>query len=259
MYGLLCTIYIAKRYFFMTEKEIRIQEDEQMTEAVIFDLDGSMVDSMWIWRDIDIEYLGKFGISLPENLQACIEGMSFGETAAYFKERFKLPDSLDEIKADWNCMARDKYANEVPVKEGVKELLDYCKENGIKAGIATSNSRELVETLVGAHRFGAYFDCIMTACDVSKGKPAPDIYLAVARELGVSPENCLVFEDIIPGIQAGLSAGMKVCAVYDRYSEHQDEEKRRMADYYTYHFTELIEEGIISGTKAAGERILTEC
>lgn len=223
-----------------------------MTEAVIFDLDGSMVDSMWVWKDIDIEYLGKFGIALPENLQACIEGMSFGETAAYFKNRFGLPDTIEEIKADWNRMARDKYALEVPVKEGVTELLEYCKAHGIKAGIATSNSRELVETLVNAHHLESCFDCIMTACDVSRGKPAPDIYLAVAGELGVSPENCLVFEDIIPGIQAGLSAGMKVCAVYDRYSEHQDEEKRRMADYYTRHFTELIEERIIVGPKGSG-------
>ena len=70
-----------------------------MIEAVIFDLDGSMVDSMWIWRSIDIEYLGKFGITLPDNLQACIEGMSFSETAAYFKERFDLPDDLETINS----------------------------------------------------------------------------------------------------------------------------------------------------------------
>lgn len=227
-----------------------------MTEAVIFDLDGSMVDSMWIWRDIDIEYLGRFGIALPENLQACIEGMSFSETAAYFKNRFQLPCTSEEIKSDWNRMARDKYTHEVPIKEGVPELLEYCKANGIKVGIATSNSRELVEALVNAHHFASYFDCIMTACDVSKGKPAPDIYLAVAEALCVAPENCLVFEDIIPGIQAGLAAGMKVCAVYDRYSEHQDEEKRRIADYYTYHFRELTEEGIIVGPKAG---ICAEC
>lgn len=227
-----------------------------MTEAVIFDLDGSMVDSMWIWRDIDIEYLGKFGIDLPENLQSCIEGMSFGETAAYFKERFDLPDTIDEIKADWNRMARDKYAFEVPVKEGVMELLEYCKANGIKVGIATSNSRELVETLVKSHQIEPYFNCIMTACDVSRGKPAPDIYLAVAKALQVTPENCLVFEDIIPGIQSGLSAGMRVCAVYDKYSEHQDEEKHRIADYYTEHFTELIDERIIVGPKAAKEQLI---
>lgn len=217
-----------------------------MIEAVIFDLDGSMVDSMWIWRSIDIEYLGKFGIPLPDNLQACIEGMSFSETAAYFKARFSLPDDLDTIKADWNRMARDKYACEVPVKEGVKELLSYCKEHGIKTGIATSNSRELVESVVRAHQMESCFGCIMTACEVEKGKPAPDIYLAVADKLAVNPENCLVFEDIIPGIQAGKAAGMQVCAVYDKYSEYQDREKRELADYYTYGFRELIEEGVLA-------------
>ena len=217
-----------------------------MIEAVIFDLDGSMVDSMWIWRSIDIEYLGKFGITLPDNLQACIEGMSFSETAAYFKERFDLPDDLETIKADWNRMAKDKYAHEVPVKEGVKELLAYCKEHGIKAGIATSNSRELVESVVRAHQMESCFGWIMTACEVEKGKPAPDIYLAVAEKLAVKPENCLVFEDIIPGIQAGKAAGMQVCAVYDKYSEYQDMEKHMLADYYTYRFRELIEEGVLA-------------
>ena len=217
-----------------------------MIEAVIFDLDGSMVDSMWMWRAIDIEYLGRFGITLPENLQACIEGMSFSETAVYFKERFNLPDDLDTIKADWNRMAWDKYTYEVPVKDGVTELLQYCMDHGIKVGIATSNSRELVENVVKARHLDQYFDCIMTGCDVAKGKPAPDIYLAVARELNVSPENCLVFEDIIPGIQAGKAAGMRVCAVYDKYSEHQDAEKRTLADYYTYHFKELMEDGILT-------------
>ncbi|MCH5262317.1 MAG: HAD family phosphatase [Lachnospiraceae bacterium] len=217
-----------------------------MLEAVIFDLDGSMVDSMWMWRAIDIEYLGRFGIELPENLQACIEGMSFSETAVYFKERFRLPDDLDTIKADWNQMAWDKYTYEVPVKEGVTELLQYCMNHGIKVGIATSNSRELVENVVKARHLDQYFDCIMTGCDVAKGKPAPDIYLAVAKELNVSPGNCLVFEDIIPGIQAGKAAGMRVCAVYDKYSEHQDEEKHRLADYYTYHFKELLEDGILT-------------
>lgn len=216
-----------------------------MIEAVIFDLDGSMVDSMWIWRSIDIEYLGRFGIALPDNLQACIEGMSFSETAAYFKERFGLPVDLETIKADWNHMAGDKYAHEVPVKDGVRELLSYCTAHGIKVGIATSNSRHLVENVVRAHRLESYFDCIMTACEVEKGKPAPDIYLAVAKELAVDPRNCLVFEDIVPGIQAGKAAGMQVCAVYDEYSEHQDREKRALADYYTVHFTELIESGIV--------------
>lgn len=218
-----------------------------MIKAVIFDLDGSMVDSMWIWRAIDIEYLGRFGIALPDKLQADIEGMSFSETAAYFKKRFALPDDLEQIKTDWNHMAFEKYEREVPLKKGVLELLDYCKAQNILLGIATSNSRQLVETVVRAHHLESYFNCIMTACEVEKGKPAPDIYLAVADALQVDPAKCLVFEDIVPGIQAGLAAGMLVCAVYDQYSAYQDEEKRRLADYYTYEFKELIENGIFTG------------
>ncbi len=219
-----------------------------MIKAVIFDLDGSMVDSMWMWRTIDIDYLGRFNIELPEDLQSCIEGMSFSETAAYFKKRFQIPDDIEKIKADWNQMAWDKYTYEVPLKEGVLDFLEYCKGKGVKMGIATSNSRKLVENIISVHRLERYFTCIMTGCDVEKGKPSPDIYLAVAKELSVEPEDCLVFEDIIPGIMAGKAAGMQVCAVYDEYSRHQDEDKRRLADYYTYHFRELTEEhGIFAG------------
>ena len=221
-----------------------------MIKAVIFDLDGSMVDSMWVWKSIDVEYLAQFGIVLPDSLQEDIGGMSFSETAAYFKERFHIPDEIDTIKADWNRMAWDKYTNEVPVKAGVVELLEYCASHGIKAGIATSNSRELVENVVKVHHLDKYFGCIMTGCEVAKGKPAPDIYLEVAKRLAVAPQDCLVFEDIIEGIQAGKAAGMKVCAVHDRYSEYQDARKRQLADYYTYDFRELIEDGILAARVA---------
>ncbi len=217
-----------------------------MIEAVIFDLDGSLVDSMWVWKRIDVEYLGKFGILLPDDLQACIEGKSFSETAAYFKERFRIPDELDTIKADWNRMAWDKYTHEVPLKEGVRELLAHCKAHGIRMGIATSNSRALVENVVAVHHLEEFFTCIMTGCDVAKGKPSPDIYLAVAAALDVKPEKCLVFEDIIPGIMSGRAAGMKVCAVHDKYSEYQEAGKRELADYYTYDFRELTQNGILT-------------
>lgn len=209
-------------------------------EAVIFDLDGSLVDSMWMWREIDIEYLGRFGIELPENLQNEIEGMSFSETAVYFKNRFDIPDSLEQMKADWNQMAWDKYTNDVPLKPGIEEFLKGCKEHNIKLGIATSNSRELVDNIVNVHGLDNYFDCIMTACEVSKGKPAPDIYLAVAENLQVKPENCLVFEDIIPGIMAGKNAGMKVCAVEDEYSINDRAAKQEVADYYVEDFNGLF-------------------
>lgn len=211
-------------------------------KAVIFDLDGSLVDSMWMWRDIDIEYLGKFGIELPSDLQRRIEGMSFSETAVYFKEFFSIPDSIEQMKEDWNRMAWDKYLHEVPLKEGVHEFLTECRERGILLGIATSNSRQLVENIADVHGLHNFFQCIITGCEVERGKPAPDIYLKVAQILNVTPCKCLVFEDIVPGIQAGKSAGMRVCAVEDDYSIDSTDAKKALADYYITTFRGLWNE-----------------
>lgn len=209
-------------------------------DTVIFDLDGSLVDSMWMWEKIDMEYLARFGLTPPADLSDAIEGFSFTETALYFKERFSLDDPVEKIKNDWNEMARQKYLCEVPLKRGVIELLAFCREQRIKLGIATSNSRELVDSVADALGLKRYFSCIMTSCEVSRGKPWPDIYLAVAGKLDARPENCLVFEDVLAGIRAGKAAGMRVCAVDDPHSVHQEEEKRKAADYYVYDFLELL-------------------
>ena len=209
-------------------------------KAVIFDLDGTLVDSMWMWKDIDIEYLGKHGIDLPSDLQSKIEGMSFSETAIYFKDRFQLPDSLEEIKSEWNDMARDKYSNSVPLKEGVKEFLEYLTKQNIKTGIATSNSRELAELVLKKLGINDYFNSVRTSCEVDKGKPSPGIYLLVANDLGVMPEECLVFEDVIHGIMAGKNANMTVCAIYDDFSKAETEKKIELSDYYINNYFELI-------------------
>lgn len=209
-------------------------------DAVIFDLDGTLVDSMRIWRDIDVEYLGRYKIALPETLQSEIEGMSFTETAYYFKERFQLEDSVDTIKNDWNEMTRYKYINEVPLKNGVREFLELCSKRNLKLAIASSNSIELIKGILTAHNIVHYFSIIKSACDVGKGKPAPDIYLKVAEELNTEPHKCLVFEDIIPGIMAGKAAGMVVCAIEDAYSTQQREEKIKMADYFIEDYFQLV-------------------
>lgn len=212
----------------------------QDIDAVIFDLDGTLVDSMWIWKKIDIEYLGRFGIAYQEDLQPSIEGMSFSETAHYFKERFAIPDSIEKIKSDWNEMTREKYKNEVPLKPGALAFMKRCRERGLLLGIATSNSRELVEEVADSLSFRPYFDVVKTACEVEKGKPARDIYLAVARELGVEPSRCMVFEDIVPGIMAGRQAGMQVCAVEDDYSLQKKQEKEALADYYIHDYHDIL-------------------
>lgn len=195
---------------------------------------------MWMWRAIDVEYLARFGVECPENLQKEIEGMSFTETAAYFKIRFKLEASLDEIKEDWVQMALGKYQKEVPLKPGARAFLDYIEDHGMAAGIATSNGRAMVDAVLDSLDIRRYFRVVATACEVAAGKPAPDIYLNVAGRLQVDPQDCVVFEDVPAGIQAGKRAGMTVFAVEDAFSLDMKEEKKQLADYYIRDYFELL-------------------
>ncbi len=209
-------------------------------KAVIFDLDGTLVDSMWVWTSIDIEYLGSRNFKVPVEMQREIEGMSFTEVAVYFKDRFGLPESIDEIKGTWQRMAMDKYSHEVQLKPGVAQFLPYLKERGIRMGVASSNALELIEAVLKNRGVRDYFSCIITSCEVNKGKPAPDVYLAAAARLETDPADCLVFEDIIPGIMAGKNAGMAVCAVADTYSRPQEDEKRACADYFIRSYEQVM-------------------
>ncbi len=209
-------------------------------KAIIFDVDGTIADSMWIWKQIDIEYLARFHCPLPDDLQKNIEGMSFLETARYFQKHFPITDSVEKMMSDWNEMAANKYRYEVKLKSGVKQFLDKCVTNNILLGVATSNSSELFEYFLEAQNLQKYFDVVITGSDGLKGKPAPDMYIEVAKRLNVRPSECLVFEDILPGIMAGKKAGMKVCAVEDLYSIDVTKEKIKLADYYIKSFEEIL-------------------
>lgn len=208
-------------------------------DAVIFDLDGTLYDSMWMWESIDIEFLGSFGLAMPDDLQECIEGMSFSETAVYFKQRFNIPWTLDEIKSKWNEMAMDKYGHEVSLKKGAGEFVRKLKDRGIPMAIASSNSRQLIDVVLKSSRMMDYFDAVVISCEVPHGKPAPDVYLLAAERLHAEPTRCIVFEDIVPGIVGGKAAGMRVCGVEDEYSLQCREEKQALADEYIIDFDEI--------------------
>ncbi len=209
-------------------------------KGIIFDLDGTMVDSMWMWRQIDNEFMAAHGLDMTDELEEAIEGMSFRETAEYFVRTYPLKESVDELMDIWVDMAIHKYRYEVPLKPGMAEFLLEMKRRGIRMGIATSNARILLDAVAQAHGLYEYMDAILTANEVKRGKPAPDVFLAVADKLDLDPADCLVFEDISQGIRAGLAAGMKVCAVSDEYSRAQDAQKRALAHYYIDSYAQVL-------------------
>ena len=209
-------------------------------KAVIFDLDGSLVDSMWVWIHVDKIFMEKYNITPPTDYHKAIEGMSYTETAQYFVDTFPTLDlTVDEIKDEWTNMTKDLYKNDVCLKEGAFEFLETMRRDGVQLGIATSNSRELAETVLRSLRILHYFASIRTSCEVEAGKPAPDVYLKVAEDIGVRPQNCLVFEDVPKGIEAGKKAGMTVCAVDDEFSRHLDAEKKLLADYFIHDYSDI--------------------
>lgn len=209
-------------------------------EAAIFDLDGTLIDSMGMWGEIDIEYLERFGIEVPENLQRDLEGLRFTEVAEYFKERFGITDSVEEIGQTWIDMAEYKYRHDIPLKPGAKELIRKMAKNGVRMAIASSNHLRLIEEILRIHGISEYFDVITTCDDVTASKPEPDVYLYTAKKLGTAPSSCLVFEDIPIGIRSGKRAGMTVAAVYDTYSENVRDQKEKEADFFIQDFYELL-------------------
>lgn len=210
-------------------------------KAIIFDLDGTLFDSMLVWRDIDIEFLNEYGfvVDYPA-LQKDIEGCSMYETALYFINRFHLTESAEELIDIWNKKAVDKYTNEILPKPFAIDFINKLYENSYKLAVGSSNSRYLIEAVLEAHDILDKIDVIVTSDEVKKGKPEPDVYLMAAEKLGESPSDCIVFEDLLAGIEAGSRAGMSTCAIWDFYSKNDWDEKILKADYHINDYSEVI-------------------
>jgi len=211
-------------------------------EAVIFDLDGTLINSMGIWLQVDKEYLQKRNIPVPDDLFEDVpEGNSFNEICLYFKEKFELPDSIEEIAAEWTEMVAHHYKTDIKLKPGAHELLDFLNANNIKMAIGTSNSKYLAETVLKANGVLEYFDSIVAGCEEIKGKPFPDIFLKAAEELNVEPAKCLVIEDTLLGVQAAHNGGMDAFAIFDNNETHDSEKLKTEADFYAENFNSILD------------------
>ena len=215
-------------------------------KAAIFDLDGTLINSMSLWDQIDIDYLTSKNIPVPDDLNDEISHLSFNQVAVYFKERFKLEDSLDDIKNTWNTMAYNHYSSDITLKDGVVEFLDFLKKSNIKIGLATSNSTELLEASLKFNKIYDYFDAITITDEVSIGKHEPDVYLLAAKKLNVKPEECIVFEDILPAVKGAKKAGMKVIAVEDECSILDKDDIIKNSDGFINNFRVLIPQNDIA-------------
>ena len=209
-------------------------------KAVIFDLDGTLIDSMGVWAKIDEEYLSSFGHEVPDNLQEEITHLTLTETANYFKVKFNIADEIHTILDTWHKMALEHYSHNIKLKDNVIPFLDSLKKKNIKTALATSNSVPLLEATLKNNGIYEYFDAITTTEEVKKSKDNPDIYLLSAKKLNVLPEDCLVFEDIVQAVIGAKKAGMTVYAIYDKSSENQKDELVKLSDKYILGYDELI-------------------
>ncbi|MGI6621234.1 MAG: HAD family hydrolase [Bacillota bacterium] len=209
-------------------------------EAAIFDLDGTLLDSMGVWHEIDIEFLGRRGIDVPGEYISAVNSKGFRETAEFTIEYFNLDVTPEELMDEWFETAVDKYSRKVRLKPSAREYLIFLKEHGIKLGTATSLPRMLAEPALKNNRIYHLFDAFTTTDEAGRSKEYPDVYLLAAKRLGVPPGNCIVFEDILPGIKAVRAAGMRPYGVYDKSSEHHRDEIKALSEIYIRDFGEIL-------------------
>ena len=210
-------------------------------KAAIFDLDGTLVDSMYVWEKVDNDFLTQRGIPVTQEYIDNVRCMFFETAAKYTIETYHLSESVEQIVQIWLNMARHEYEFNVKTKHGVQKYLEYLKSKNIKLGVATSSNPYLTQPVLEHNGLLQYFDTICYTSQVGKDKQFPDIYLYTAKKLRAMPSECVVFEDIAEGIGSAKKAGMQTVAVYDSASENQSDILKEIADKYIFDFSEMLE------------------
>ena len=209
-------------------------------KGVIFDLDGTILDSMDIWKEIDVKFLGRRGLEVPDDYFRNIAPLGFDGAAAYTIERFGFPETPEQIIEEWYQMAVDAYAKEVELKPFAKEYLLFLKEQGVKLGIATSCETQMFLPALERNGILGLFESYTTVREVPRGKEFPDIYERQAEKMGLLPGECAVFEDILKAVQGANDGGFYTVGVFDLHSAYEWGEIKKQANKFIYSYEELI-------------------
>lgn len=208
--------------------------------AAIFDLDGTLIDSMGAWHEADVQFLTRRGLPLEQDYFDLIKAMPFAVAADYTIERYKLSDKPEEVIAEWRGYVRDEYDNHIPLKEGAIEYLEHLKSRGIKIALATSNELPLCQGALRRLGIDKYTDSMTFTHEAARPKSFPDVYLLAAERLGAPVDKTAVFEDAFVGVKSAKSGGFFTVAVYDDASAHDWADMSAVADIAVRDLRELM-------------------
>ena len=210
-----------------------------MIKGAIFDFDGTLVDSMFIWDTIGEEYLRSLGKEPHEDLKETFMTLTLEEAAVYYREHYGVTLSVKEIVDGVNAMVEQTYRTKVTLKPGIAEYLAWLKGNGVRTCVATVTDRYLVEETLERLGVRHYFSEIFTCAEVGFGKDKPVIYQKALEHLGTAKDETYVFEDMLFALNTAKTDGFPTVGVYDRHEVHQDELKE-LSDYYIRDFSDPI-------------------
>ena len=212
---------------------------KDMIKGYIFDMDGTLIDSMGMICKIDESILDKLGVGRDESLLDAMRYIPLGESAQYVKDHCDVKYSAEEILDIMIRTMIEGYKN-VPVKDSVTDYLAFCREKGIKMAIATATEPDIARDVAGKLGLLGFMECTVSCTDVGKSKEHPDVFLECARKLGLNPEECSVFEDGIPGAVTSIKAGFTVVGVYDATAGADGELRlKEISDKYIYSFKDI--------------------
>lgn len=210
-------------------------------KGAIFDLDGTLLDSLGVWKDIDIKFLSKRGFDVPEDYAKNISALSFREVAEYTVRYFELRETAEEIMDEWFYMSKIEYGSNIFLKPYAKEFLFMLKNSGVKLCTATNLPDELSNAALINNGIYDLFDAFCETQEVGKSKQFPDVFYLAAQKLNVPADECAVFEDIPHNILSAKTAGMYTCGVYDSHAEYYKQELQKCSDIYIECFKDLID------------------